>query len=756
MIIKKLTIIFALLPVYIFGGDICDSIFPVGWYMDNNIEHFNTAVGVDNHYKYTDPFSKYYNTFAVYNVNKLFFTGSPESIAASNIGTKTVFENKYIIYDLPRYSSIFRVLYYPDAYSDKVSIDDKIFKCMIIDTTFSIIKKSSDVKAFKKAYFQSLVNIDFPKSKYPFFYSLFLKSDSMFSDKETEVYRYGDIFSFSYMFRDSSSFLIVKLEVSTPNGYKTILICPELKLHKDTPVIRNLEKLDYSLIVTDSLIFAGGNTIQFPKLISFDASGKAISSWKYFSFNIDTILYYGIGETRLKTVNISYFADNVTMGQTLFSFNNKFAEEKVKKIVESISKQTKNKIFGFYLSDEFERKEVLSLSRWADGQKISSDNYLESYITNMYSYIDSLEYLPLVLSTTQTKLNKEAYPILFEKRMDKFRNPIFMFDDYTDGNAYIDYFYKIRSRADSMGSSVLFVSDAYRLTDSFTGDFENIRFKLLSSIILGADGIMFYSYYSNFPKNFSAFLKDPNKIGVGLTSQYLHDYFIQNRSIFNRKFFKNDKSRYSMITADSAIYWGILTKKASSGKAENVYIGKKDIDYKYLSSLVDKTHGYAVFEISPYLQSQKLADSLSLPTYIYPSGSYIVKKSSSDKILSSVNKLLQNKRFTENSIRFFCIVESGIYEAPTFSFNENGGEMSFNCFMKYPQLLKNNNMEIFIFKSKIVDKKLLSFKVTQKFSGKAFYMLNNSINYSFEAENLDSVVIKYTDVFGKRFTKKIR
>ena len=608
--------------------------FFLGWYSDSNSEYLKVLVGIkDNKYGYIDPYSKYYNLFLNYSVFNYFIL--PDSI---NISKTTPFLHipdslllgKHFIADIPRYSSLFRLLFtFPPGEKNQ---DKTTFTIRVFDSIHNTVNNSNDSGIFTGR------NSRYPVYSYFSFedfcnsgnYAIFdLNEEKILLDKNRPyVYTHGDILGFSYRLLNNKGWFCTEVKIVSKKGPLNLRIFSSSDVGILIPIKKNEHNIGLFLDGFISLDFSEKKNSDFTEMYNIDIvisdpSLLLLQDSVYKSFELNIKKFAELAGIEVDSIlDFVFYLKDAEIADVLLSFSNEFSLNVLKETVDRIMKKDKSSLLGFYTADEIERSEVFFHDRWMriympeiypNGKINKKKKHTLLYVQDsIRSYIKSINKIPFTLSTihfyTESKNTISEYNDVYSIYADSF----IFYDDYSYTASFLNNFLKIRKLADSLSLKILYVGDAYSTKSKASMGFIKMKWKFFTPIIMGADGMLFFSYYLPKVKSYSQLLSDTNKMNIGYFTKYFTDtgmrISIQNSKRFITKL-ENNSSRISSVfndTTGNIFFMYFITKKNSpmTNALQKKYFSfyKSDADLNEIKKLM-REKDYYIADITPYIES---------------------------------------------------------------------------------------------------------------------------------------------------------
>ncbi len=646
--------------------------FPLGWYLTNTKNITNIIIGNKNksYSGFTDPFSDYYNTFLIYSGNHFNKENYHLGLDIKKIHSflNNAGKNKFFIIDLPRYSTLFRVLFLT------TSKEKKDFKSEYADY-YTIDNHLNKIKSTKKLYLykneKEPVSYIYDFSEFDDHFCIFNVKKNFFTYKyNASLYRNADILNFSLKTLSYSSDILMKISLENDDSKKAIWICSS-----NTFLIKN--SFDNNILGNpDSII-----------LIETD-----INKWNAFSINISESINK---DPHMIITGLTIIGKNILLGPISFLMGNK----KSIKIIDYIVSELKDyeNILGFYTLDELEYKEILNSEKWAyyiNGKRNSDlkNGKILDLIIEENRIIKKYGFTPFNLSTAGYSQNNKFF--MNENDYDELRKPVYFFDTYSYKDDYINALIEAKKRADKFGSGLIIVNDAYSNKKRKALSFYLTKFKFFSSLIFGANGMLFYSYSSPVTDNYENFQNDTNKQNVGQLSEYFHKHGLNDMYLhYHNSFINNKLNIGSLIMKDSLgricfMYTNIKGHEnyynPCSTKEMKIAFENDNIEINKIKKILGDKE-YFIIDISPYSENKKFPKN---GFSFFSEYNYVSK----DNLTETLNTSPFNILLHPYDIRIIIFIP--------IEFNNNYSYFNYNHYdnlqinILYPQLIKNNHLDI--------------------------------------------------------------
>lgn len=607
--------------------------FLLGWYSDSDVDYLKVLTGQrENRYSYIDPYCRYYNLFLNYSVYNRFIL--PDSINFKQavpfleIYDKVGFDKHFIV-DLPRYSSLFRLFFaFPDG---KANTDTTTFSVKIFDESHNEVNRQyipeGSIFMGRNVKYPVYSFLTFRDNSLKGWYATFdFNSEKlMLSSNSPYVYRHGSIFGFSFRKHSGAAWFCVRIKAVLSGRTDYLNIFSSVSTDKHIPFDREGENsffLDgFIQLRNDSFRQADLRHLFEEDLIISNPAYLSLGDTIFRPFEIDIKKLASLsGDSLDSIVDFSIYVKDADIADISISFPNDFSMNVLKIAIDKVLEESRNsqKLLGFYTADEIERSEVFLHDRWM--RRYAAESYPSGRLTkkrkNTYlflqnkirAYIKSTGKIPFTLSTVHFYNENGGKFSDYNNRFTIFTDSFLFYDDYTNNRSFVDNFLKVSHLSDSLECRILFVNDAYSAKGHPARDFIRMRWKFFAPIIMGADGMLFYSYFSPKSKSFSQFISDTNKMTVGYLSKYITETGIRN-SLLHLDEFKiniNDKeSRISSVSSDSSgniFFMYFIIDKSSlmqkNGNSRKLFFKAEDDDIRKIKMLM-KENDCFVADITP-------------------------------------------------------------------------------------------------------------------------------------------------------------
>lgn len=654
--------------------------FLLGWYSDSDADYLKVLVGdKSNRYGYIDPYCEYYNLFlnySVFNSYKL-----PDSIDFAKTTpflslSDSVVKNRLFVADLPRYSSLLRLLFaFPPGNS---GIDSSVFSICVFDSSGSNVTESS---LLRKSVFTGRRSNSPVYSSFSFFdssdgtYACFdIKEKLVMTGRMNPyVYRHGSIFGFSFRKLASDGWFCINLIFSDKASHKSFSIISSRKVLSLLPQ----ERLGEASLSLDGFIFPEKGNERRVDMSGLFETDALISNPAYlllgdtifrpFELNLDKILSL-CGTTHDSLCDVVIYARNSEIADATLSFTNDFSLSVLKKAVDRIMDSGTNQLAGFYTGDEIERTEVFCHDRWM--KKYSPANYpsvrlikkkkntLISLQDSIRNYIKTKGKIPFTLSTVHFYVDEDAAFSDYDTTFTLFTDSFIFYDDYSYTSSFVSNFLKAADLADSLSLKILYVGDAYSTKTKQAAEFDKIRWRFFVPTILGADGMLFYSYFSPKAKSLGEFKSDENKTAIGYFSKIFTESGYRESLSSSNRFtveLSGGERRLSSVSADyeGSIFLSYCfynPKKAMSLESKNKRdaFRKDDSDIASVIALM-KSGMYSVIDVTP--AKEGLAGNISSHSLLPRAFRF-----KADFLADELNRIFSNNRPNDFEVRILKFV----------------------------------------------------------------------------------------------------
>ncbi len=769
--------IFILLSIFQFSH-LCGESIRIGWYSDSDAEYLKMATGVlPNKYGFIDPYHKYYNLFLNYSVFNYYDNFENvdllKTTAVLNLDSTLVSDKKFIA-DLPRYSALSRLLF---AFPQKSSFPDTFTFDIYIAFKDGAVK--SDTSSIKKFSFTGRDN-SYPVYSFLSSYSAdtsYFYSEFNFNDKELfhsiknpYVYKLADIVGFSFRKAERDSWFVVKIIFSKDKKDRELLICSDTSAYKNLPK----NSLSEGIVLTlDGYISA--NYIDFKKMDFQEMyeSDILISNpyylslsdtlFKCFDFNIKKLLKV-VGKQELDSItDIIFYARNSDIADVSFSYDNAYSLSAMKSIVDRILTYKNKNIWGFYTADEVERSEVYNHDRWMHSYAVKiypsnrilkKDKNTVKFLQNeIRKYIKSKGKTPFTLSTIHFYTEKGGMISDYDSSFSISTDSFIFYDDYSYTNSFVNNFLKLEKLSDSLSLKILYVGDAYSAPSKQSLSFNKMKWRFFTPLIMGADGMLFFSYSSRKVSSFSQLLADTNKMNIGYFSKFIYENGIID-CLPDAESFVIPTGKYldriSSVFSDSVgnifiMYFGrnLNTPLREDGNFRNMLFNEEDDDIREIKKLM-KNNNCFVSDITPYLdESLNIISDESVRSF------YGAESCDSSDICKILNSNSFNLLVSDYDVKII-----NISTADVSKFNTVYSKDTIFITITDPQVLSEASLSISYLDSnlKLVRNNLI---YSSKGAQNKWIRYSNKIPLKSGINSSSDLVIKYINVWGERKSERV-
>ena len=642
-------------------------LFPIGWYLTNTESIINTIIKNKSYSGFTDPFSDYYNTFLIYSGNHYNKENSHLDLDIKKIHSylNNAVGNKFFIVSLPRYSTLYRTLFltnskekkdFKSEYADYYTADNYLNK-IIGNEKLYLYKNEKEPVSYIYDFSEfddnfCILNVE----KYFFTYKY-----------NASIYRNADILNFSLKTLSYSSDVLIKILLENDHSKKALWICSSNTFLANSNANNILGNPD-SVIIID------------------------INKWNAFSINISKTINK---KPNMTITGLTIIGKNILLGPISFLMDS----EKSIKIIDYIVSELKdyNNILGFYTVDELEYKEILNSEKWAyfiNGKRESGlkNGKILDLIIEENEIIKQYGFTPFNLSTAGYSGNNKFF--MNENEYDELRKPVYFFDTYSYKDDYINALIESKKRADNLGSGVIIVNDAYSNKNRKALSFYLTKFKFFSSLIFGANGMLFYSYSSPVTDNHEEFKNDSNKQNVGQLSEFFYKYGLNDMYLhYHRSVINNELNIGSLIMNDSLgrvcfLYTNIKGHEnyynPCSTKEMILTFENDNIEISEIKKILEDKE-YFIIDISPYSENKAFPKN---GFSFFSEYNYVSK----DNVTKVLNSPPFNTLFHPYDIRIIMFIPIDFNN--NYSYFDYSHYDNFQINIFYPQLIENNHLDI--------------------------------------------------------------